>query len=299
MRLPAIVVVAWLAVSATPAQASLPDRDGALLHADLFTDKQQTYTFYLRTYQGPGKRAEWLACSTGMGFPCGSTLTPDIGNVRYSPDGRLIAVALKGYALGLQGGQGLVTMPAIGQAGYATDAKFVELPGIASVAWSPDGKRLVAERSGNLVLLDASGSQQASLASNGTSPDWSSRGQIVFVRESNIWTVRPGQSPKQLTRRGGSSPSWSPDGRHLAFVRKDHVFTVRRYGRHLRRLTPREASGPVWSPSGRSLAFISNYDLYVARADGKKLRRLLNYGSPFQKDYAISIKALDWRPLPE
>jgi Tol biopolymer transport system component len=100
------------------------------------------------------------------------------------------------------------------------------------------------------------------------------------MRKGNIWTVRPGQAPKQLTHRGGSSPSWAPDGRYLAFVRKNRIFIVRRDGRHLRRFLSREASTPVWSPSGRLLAFTSNYDLYVARADGKKLRRLLNYDAP-------------------
>lgn len=299
MRLGAVALVLWFAALASTAYASLPGRDGAVLHADLFTDKQQAHTMYLRTRPlGSKNGSEWLPCSSAMGFACGATLTPDVGSVRYSPNGQLVALALTGYASGLPGGQGLVTMSATGQSGYASGAKFVDLPGIASVAWSPDGMRLVAERNDSLVLLDLNGTQPGTLVSDGASPDWSSRGQIAFERNANIWIVRPGQIPTRLTGRGGSAPSWSPDGRYLAFVRKNHVFIVRRDGRRLRRLIPREASAPVWSPSGHSLAFISNYDLYICRSDGKKLRRLLNYGSPFQKDYAVSIKAIDWRPLP-
>jgi Tol biopolymer transport system component len=183
---------------------------------------------------------------------------------------------------------------------YAKAATFTELPGIASVAWSPDGTRLVAERNGDLVLLTRTGGQEGMLAVDGASPDWSSRGQIAFARKDNIWTVRPGQAAKQLTHRGGSSPSWSPDGRYLAFVRASRIFIVRRDGRQLRRFLSRRAGTPVWSPSGRSLAFISNYDLYAARADGTRLRRLLNYDPPlFRQDLHISIEAMDWRPLPK
>ena len=289
----------WLGLCTSVASAAFPGRDGALLHADLLTDAQQKHATYMRTRSLlSSKEREWLPCTSVMAFACGSTLTPDVGNSRYSPDGQRIAVALTGAAFGPPGGVGLLTMSASGPSGYATAATFAALPGIAAIAWSADGSRLVAERGGSLVLLTSDGVQVGPLVPNATSPDWSSRGQIAFVRDGNIWIVRPGQPPRQLTRSGGASPSWAPDGRSLAFVRNDHLFSVRRDGKRLRRITTRVASLPVWSPSGRSLAFVSNSDLYVVRADGKKIRRLLNYDPPNQAGFNASIKALDWRPLP-
>jgi dipeptidyl aminopeptidase/acylaminoacyl peptidase len=299
MRRCTFALLLCLGVLAPRADAAFPGRDGPILHADLVTDKQQAHATYLRSRPLRSTNgSEWLTCSNMMGFPCGTTLTPDVGGARYSPDGHRVAVALTGSALGPPGGEGLVTMSATGPPGYAPDAAFASVPGIATVAWSPDGARLVAEVDGDLVLLSATGDRKGTLTTDGRSPDWSSRGQVAFVRGGNIWTMRVGRQAHQLTHRGGGSPSWAPDGRSLAFTRGNHVFTVRRDGRQLRRLVARVADLPVWSPSGRSLAILSNHDLYVVRADGTRARRLLNYGPPDKADFSATIDAIDWRPLP-
>jgi len=92
---------------------------------------------------------------------------------------------------------------------------------------------------------------------------------------------------------GDSSPSWSPDGRWIAFSSsrlKDgnpEIFKMRPDGSKVTRLTftntPREVSPddgfPNWSPDGRSIVFSSNradsqHDLWVIRADGKNPRRI-------------------------
>ena len=91
----------------------------------------------------------------------------------------------------------------------------------------------------------------------------------------------------QLTNSWGSSPSWSPDGRHIAFVssRDDgfgDIYVMESDGSNQRRLTNHSGFdlSPTWSPDGRHIAFASlrddNFDIYVMELDGTNLRRLTN-----------------------
>ena len=140
-------------------------------------------------------------------------------------------------------------------------------------------------------------------------PDWSSRGEIAFGRYTDpsclpgcgdIWVTRVGDPPRRLTYRGGSSPSWSPHGTKLAFVRSAKrggldVYLVRRDGRGLRRLTKRGGYSPSWSPDGKWIAFIRAGDLYVIRTTGGSRRRLVD--SPFDGEGA-QVNSVDWQALP-
>ncbi len=175
MKLATAVVVLSLAALAPSARASFPGRDGELLHADLFTDKQMSYATYLRTRSlVSGNGQEWFPCSTDMGFRCSATLAPGVGDVRYSPDGQRIAVGLTGFGFNARPPAiGLATMAATSTNSFAVDAKFVEIAGLAGLAWSPDGSELVAEQSGSLVRLKPDGTQLGVLEPEGRAPDWS------------------------------------------------------------------------------------------------------------------------------
>ena len=86
----------------------------------------------------------------------------------------------------------------------------------------------------------------------------------------------------RLTRDGGDDewPTWSPDGRRIAFERDGDLFTIAADGRDVRRLTsgPGDDRLPAWSPDGRRIAFASgrdgNEDLYIVAAEGGEPRRL-------------------------
>ncbi len=70
-----------------------------------------------------------------------------------------------------------------------------------------------------------------------------------------------GGYPSQLTasEENVSDPQWSPDGRRLAFVRKEAIWVIEADGSRLVRVTEHPAGNtlPRWSPDGRRLAFVS------------------------------------------
>src|SRR5207247_9088158 len=89
-------------------------------------------------------------------------------------------------------------------------------------------------------------------------------GRIVFVRDNDLYTMRPdGSHVRQVTRtpnRIEYLPAWSPDGSKIAFVKnsppwKWNVFTINADGTGLTRITHMSAWDPAWSPSGRRIAF--------------------------------------------
>jgi Tol biopolymer transport system component len=122
-------------------------------------------------------------------------------------------------------------------------------------------------------------------------------GNIAFVAPdadgtSQIFKVSPaGGTPKQLTfdKTLKESPTWSADGRKIAFVRWGprgaDIYTMNADGSGKVAITSSRKNDyqPAWSPSGRRLVFSrdvggetypKNYDLFTVRSDGSHLVRL-------------------------
>ena len=97
-----------------------------------------------------------------------------------------------------------------------------------SPSWSPDSKRIVysADKGGksNIYIINADGSNKRKITDSGSSwtPSLSTDGkQIAFISDDDIYIMSiDGSSKKRITKtsKEEKTPSWSPDGKMLAYV---------------------------------------------------------------------------------
>jgi TolB protein len=181
----------------------------------------------------------------------------------------------------------------------------------ASLAWSPDGRKLAFLADGgcgqfcfNLYVLNSDGSGLRNLTSKlaaagrlgaGPASDsvWSPDGQkIAFVRLNTrlgVYVVNAdGSGVRNLTPKpmgaAYAAPAWSPNGRKIAFAGErdgnSEIYLMNADGSGQRNLTRNLAydGDPAWSPGGQKITFVSNrdgrYEVYVMNADGSGQRRL-------------------------
>jgi Tol biopolymer transport system component len=199
----------------------------------------------------------------------------------------------------------------------------------AEIAWAPSGSLIAYAGSIGIHLVRPTGKWDRRLTSGhfDDDPTWSPHGgYIAFSRRTSpegssyagfIYVMRrDGTGLHKLTTRVSSAPSWSPDGRQIAYIggvfggADNGLYVIDADGTNERLLSSSpEGSGPpiAWSPDGSALAF-TRYpgteaagEIVIVSRDGSSQRLLVPNGdepawSPNGKKlaYAGSARGCAW-----
>lgn len=169
-------------------------------------------------------------------------------------------------------------------------------------AWSPNGTRIAFGCDRGICTMNPDGSDVAELTDPPSpgfdeTPDWGPNGTIAFTR--TYLDGKRGRDVLIIPEEGGreeifgqqgpddSSPSWSPDGKEIAFIRGvGEGLEAPTGGRQLfvasaadpkseeRQLTTDGAERPDWSPDGQTILFDNEPALWTIPAKGGSPRRL-------------------------
>jgi Tol biopolymer transport system component/DNA-binding winged helix-turn-helix (wHTH) protein len=183
---------------------------------------------------------------------------------------------------------------------------------VRGLVWSPDGEYLLfatgrhspgllsvpakARDSTRLERIDIAGfsvSEPSIIARKG-----SRKVDLAYVHETTDWDIwgaaigneHASPAPLAASIRADQSPSFSPDGRRLAFCSArtgfEEIWVAMADGSHPQQLTHFNsgvANSPRWSPDGRWIAFDAtidnNPDVYVVSSDGGLPRRMTRESS--------------------
>ncbi len=223
----------------------------------------------------------------------------------WSPDGRELAVGVEGrgiYVVAANGEEPPRTLNPLGDEGYdqvpvwAPDGKRIALfgrsaggDGEAWIMWAngPPHPRLVA---GGLDAVAWSFDGKSLLAESWSSEDRED-GTYRYPLDRDRAT-RLGDVGRGLLESGGRfthrlnlnvslGMSWAADGQWLAYADEHYQLTVSRPDGSGKRLltAPSHEYDPNWSPDGTRIAFARDGEVYVIGVDGKRERRIARGGS--------------------
>jgi Tol biopolymer transport system component len=205
-----------------------------------------------------------------------SGMPADSYGTDLSPNGREVA-----FVTIVDGGHAQIATIGIDGSGYKVVTH--ERYGAEYPRWSPDGTKIAYVSLGtsdnhDIYVMNADGSNRTRLTTSPAyddAPDWAPNGKTIAYQsgsntsldydsaDEEIWTVpATGGAPVRLTHdnRPQLQPSWSPDGRWIAFGDGGNVAVMRADGSRMHILTGSRSGADDymvrWSPDGTKVAFL-------------------------------------------
>lgn len=223
----------------------------------------------------PTQLTVYAPTDTKQNLTLRQTLTGSATEVEISPDGRTLALVIRGDIWTIPADRGGEARRLVG--GPSNDH---------DIFWSPDSSRLsfVSDRNGNwdIFLVDVKSGEVKPLTSDPNDerhPLWSPDGKhIGFLRSGSdgglfvqsadgaapARKIADSYGPNDLGI-GIESFSWSPDSRWIAFSRSDtlnnnDIYIVPSNGGEVRNITyfPADDTSPAWTSDGKHLVFLSS-----------------------------------------
>jgi Tol biopolymer transport system component len=307
LLLAALVLGLLVSVTAEPAQATFPGKNGKIAFS---------------TFPMNGTQSVYLINSDGSNL---TRLTAPLRTTEFgaeegvearmpaiSPDGTKIVFS--GYDVVL-GEQGIYVMDAKDRDGDGNGDNLKPLTqgydwlNVYNPTWSPDGKKIAFSsdrddgddrQETDIYVMNADGSNPTNLinrpgegpdSASEDFPDFSPDGEkIAFatsrqlhlqenVARSEEWEIyvmnSDGSNERRLTNNGGHVPSFSPDGTKIAFANQTYLFNQNgiRYDENYKP-----------DKNGKREPYARVADIYVMNADGSDETRITNNSSAIDPD---------------
>jgi Tol biopolymer transport system component len=151
--------------------------------------------------------------------------------------------------------------------------------------WSPDGRKILLVRDGDLYVMNADGTGRVGVADGEKISEhrWSHDGRLIAYVDlrqegdeafDDLWVMQADGTGKVKVAEQAFNFSWSPDGRLVYTSVADfgdvHLRIINADGSGDRRLTSRAAFQPAWSPDGSRIAFVTlgGKDIFLIDPDG-------------------------------